>query len=49
MELIHNLRDPENQRLIERLNKDILSGTNLSISDPSIRFYIKIYWSKYGM
>ena len=34
---------------MERLNKEILSGTTLARTDPSIRFYIKIDWSKDGM
>ena len=31
---------------MERLKKDILSGTDLAITDPSRRFYIKTDWSK---
>ena len=34
---------------MERLKKDILSGPNLVIPDPSIRLYIKTDWSKYVM
>ena len=49
MELIQKLWNPEDRRLLERLNKDVLSGINLAILDPSRRFYIKIDWSKYGM
>ena len=49
MGLIHNLWNIEDQRLQERLKKDILSGPTLAIPDPSISFYIKIYRSKYGM
>ena len=49
MELMQNIWNPEGQRLIERLKKDILSGPTLSRPDPYRRFYIKIYWSKHGM
>ena len=44
-----NLWNPEDQRLLERLNKDILSGPTLERPDPSIRFYIKTYSSKDGI
>ena len=49
MELMENQWNPEHQMLLERLNKYILSGTTLSIPDPSRNFYIKAYWSKDGM
>ena len=48
-ELMHNLWNIEDQRLLEWLKKDILSGTNLSRPDPSIRLYINTDWSKDGM
>ena len=41
-----NLWNPEDQRLLERLNKDILSGPTLERPDSSRRFYTKRYWSK---
>ena len=44
--MIHKPWNPEDQRLMERLNKDILSGPTLARPDPSRRFYIKIDWSK---
>ena len=49
MELMHNLWNIEDQRLLEWLKKDVLSGTNLSRPDPSIRLYINTDWSKDGM
>ena len=49
MELIQNLCNPDDQNLLERINKDIVSGPTLEIPDPSIRLYIKTYWSKDGM
>ena len=49
MELIQNLWNLEDQRLIERLKKYILLGHTLAIPDTSIRFYIKTDWFKYGM
>ena len=49
MELIKNLCNPEGQRLLERLNKYILSEPTLERPDPSRRFYIKTDWYKDGM
>ena len=49
MELMQNLWNPENQRLLERLKKDILPETTLARLYSSRRFYIKTYWSKYLM
>ena len=49
MELIQNLWNPEEQRLLERLKTDILSGPNSEIPEPSRIFYTKIDWSKDGM
>ena len=46
---MNNLWNKEDQRLLERLKKDILSGPNLSRPDPYIRFYIKTDCSKDGM
>ena len=49
MELMQNLWNTEDNILLERLNKDILSVPTLAIPDPSRRFYIKIDCSKDGM
>ena len=49
MELIQNLWNPEDQRLLERLKKYILSVPTLSRPEPSRRLYIKTYWPKNGM
>ena len=46
---MQNLWSKEDQRLLERIKKDILSGPTLAIPDPYRRFYIKIDWSKDGM
>ena len=46
---MQNLWNIEDQRLLECLNKYILSGPTLARPYPYIRFYIKIYWYKYGM
>ena len=46
---MQNLWNPEDQRLMEHLKKDILAGPTLEIPDPSRRFYIKTDWSKDGM
>ena len=48
-ELIHNQWTPDYQRLLEYLNKDIISGPNLEIPDPYQRFYINTYCFKYGI
>ena len=44
IELMQNLWNLEYQRLLERLNKDILSGPTLAIPDPYRRLYINTYW-----
>ena len=49
MEIIQNLWNPENQRLLERIKKYILSGPTLEKLDPIRRFYIKTDWPKGGM
>ena len=49
MGLMQKIWNQEYQRLLGRLKKYVLSGPNLSIPDPSRRFYINTYWSKYGM
>ena len=46
---MQNLWNPEDQSLLERLNTDTLSVPTLVRPEPSIRFYIKTYWSKDGM
>ena len=46
---MQNLWNLEDQILLERLKKDILTGPTLSRPEPSIRLYIKTDWSKYGM
>ena len=46
MELMHNLWNPEDQRLLERLKKYISSGTDLEIPYPSRIFNIKTDWFK---
>ena len=43
---MQKLWNSEYQRLLEWLKKDILSGRTLAIPDPSIRSFIKIYWTK---
>ena len=43
---MHNLFNTEEQRFLEKLNKDILSGPTLVRPYPSRMFYIKTYWSK---
>ena len=49
MELMQNLWKPEEQRLLERLNNDIMAGPTLAIPDASWIFYINMEWSKDGM
>ena len=49
MELMQNLFNIGDQRLLEHKKKYILSGTNLARPDPSRRFYIKSDWPKDGM
>ena len=49
MELMQNLLTPEDQRLMERLNEDIMEGPMLAIRDPYRIFYINTDWSKDGM
>ena len=49
MELMQNLWTPEYRRLLKRLKDDIVKVHMLEIPDPSRRFYINTYWSKYGM
>ena len=49
MELMQNLWNPEYQRLLEWLKKDILSGPTLERLYPSRRFYINIEWSNDGI
>ena len=49
MELIHNLWNIEDQKLLERLKKDILSRPTLARPENSRGFYIKIEWPKDGM
>ena len=44
-----NLWNLVDQRLLERLNTDILEGPTLARPDPSRRLYIKTDWSKDGM
>ena len=46
MELMQNLWNIEDQMLLERLKKDILSGPTLARPYPSRRFYIKSDCSK---
>ena len=46
---MQNLWNVEDQRLLEQLNKEILSGTTLAIPDTFKRFHIKTYWSRDGM
>ena len=43
---MQNLWNPEDQKLLEMLKKDILSGPTLVILNSSRRFYINIDWSK---
>ena len=43
---MQNLWNLEEQMLLERLKKDILSGPILERPDTYRRFYIKTYWSK---
>ena len=49
MELPQNLWNTEDQRLLERLKKDILSGPNLARPDPSRRFYIRLVPAQDGL
>ena len=49
MEILQNLWNLEDQRLLERLKKYILSGPTLVRPDPSRMFYTKTDWYKYGM
>ena len=46
---MQNLWNPDDQRLLEKLKKDILSGPTLARLDPSRSFYIKIDCCKDGM
>ena len=46
MELIQKLWTPQDQRLLERLEKDIRAGPTLAITDPHPKFYIKTDWYK---
>ena len=41
IELMQNLWTPGDQRLLERINKDIVSEPTLDIPDPYQRFYIR--------
>ena len=47
IELMQNLWDTYDQKLMVSLKEDILSGPNSEIIEPSRRFYIKKDWSKY--
>ena len=49
MEPMQNLWTPDDQRLLEQINKDIISVPTLTIPYTYRRFYIKTYWSKDGM
>ena len=49
MELSMKLWIAEDQRLLERLKEDIVSGPTLKIPKSHQRFYINAYWSKGGM
>ena len=44
---MHNLWNPEDQRLLERLKKYILSGRSLARPDTNKTFYTKIDCFKY--
>ena len=44
--MMQNLWNTEDQKLLERLKKDVLSGPTLARPDSSRRLYIKIDWSK---
>ena len=46
---MQNLWNLEDQKLLERLKKDNLSGPSLSRPYPSIRLYIMTDWSEDGM
>ena len=46
MDLMKKLWNPEDQRVMEKLKKEILPGPYLERPDPSRRFYIKTDWSK---
>ena len=46
---MQNLWTPDDQMLLERLNKQIVSGSTLSRPYPYRRFCIKTDWSKEGM
>ena len=43
---MQNIWNLEGQRLLECLNKDILSRPTLEIPDPYKKFYINTYFSK---
>ena len=43
---MQNLWTPDDQMLLELINKYIVSGPTLERPDPYLRFYIKTYWSK---
>ena len=49
MELMYNLCEQKYQRLLERLNEDIMAESMLERREPSQRFYINTDWSKYRM
>ena len=46
---MQNLCNPQDQMLLERLKRDILSGPTLARPDPSRKLYIKTDWSKGAM
>ena len=43
---MHKIWMTEYQWLIDKLNEDIMTGTNLSIPEPYQRFYTKTDWFK---
>ena len=45
MGLMKNLCNPEDQRLLEKLNKDVVLGPTLARPDPYIKFNIKKDWN----
>ena len=49
LELIQNLWNPNDQRLLEWFKKYIVSGPSLSRPYPYLRLYISTYWSKDGI
>ena len=48
-ELMQNICTPGDQRLLERLKKEIISGPTLARPEPSQRFYINTDLSKDGI